>query len=129
QSRQNFTGLADADLNTRFLRGDQFPSMTPMRGEQYHFVMNVVYPTLLRHVALLTDSKPQIDVIPRRRNRRGTATIYKNVVGALWDESNFEQLATRELVRAGTVGSTVCVPMWDESADHGRGQIVFPMYD
>ena len=118
---------ADADLNTRFLRGNAINR--PLGGDQFQFSMNVIYPTLLRHVALLTDSKPQIDVVPRRRNRRGTATIYKQVIGALWDERNFEQVATRELVRAGTVGSTLCVPMWNEAGDYGRGQIEFPMFD
>lgn len=128
-SRQAETGMAEAETNTRFLRGEQFPAFTALRDQEYRFVMNVIYPTLLRHVALLTDSKPQINVVPRRRNRTGTATIYKNTIGALWDESNFEQLSARELVRAGTVGSTCCVPMWDQSAGFGHGQIVFPMFD
>lgn len=135
ETRKEETPLADAALNTRFLRGEQWPTsegpVSPFRPEssQYRFVMNVINQTLKRHVALLTDSRPQMDVVPRRKNRRGTASIYKTATAAIWDEQNFEQLASRELVRAGTVGSTICVPTWDETADHGRGDIVFPMYD
>src|SRR5262245_56849410 len=84
------TSLADADLNARFLRGDQYPSVTPLRGEQYHFVMNMIYPSLLRHVALLTDTKPKIDVLAGRKGRRKSADVYKNTIEALWDESHFE---------------------------------------
>lgn len=135
ETRKDETPLTDAALNVRFLRGEQWPSVegpaSPYRPEsaQYRFVMNVINQTLKRHVALLTDSRPQMDVVPRRRNRRGTAAIYKTTTAAIWDEQNFEQLASRELVRAGTVGSTICIPMWDETADHGRGDIAFPMYD
>ena len=133
--RKEETPLVDAEINTRFLRGQQWPSSegpaSPYRPEsaQYRFVMNVINQTLKRQVALLTDSRPQMDVVPRKRNRRGTASIYKTVTAAIWDEQNFEQLASRELVRAGTVGSTICLPMWDETADYGRGEIVFQMYD
>ena len=135
ETRKEETPLVDAALNTRFLRGEQWPSVegpaSPYRPEssQYRFVMNVINQTLKRHVALLTDSRPQMDVVPRRRNRRGTSAIYKTTTAAIWDEQNFEQLASRELVRAGTVGSTICIPTWDETADHGRGDIIFPMYD
>lgn len=135
EARKDETPLVDAEINTRFLRGQQFPSsegpISPYRPEsaQYRFTMNIINQTLKRQVSLLTDSRPQIDVIPRRKNRRDTAQFYKTITAAIWDQQNFEQLSSRELVRAGTVGSTICVPMWDETAGHGKGNIVFPMYD
>lgn len=129
------TPLVDAELNAAFLRGNQTPGNlgppSPYRPEssQYQFTMNVVNQLVKRHVALLTDSRPRIDVLARQSNMVATALVYKSVTEAIWDETNFEQLSARELVRAATIGSTICIPMWDETANYGRGDIAFQMVD
>jgi hypothetical protein len=133
--RQDETQLSEAETNLRFLRGQQWPATegpaSPYRPEaaQYRFVMNLINQNLKRKVALITDTRPQIDVMPLSAARKKSAELYKKVLTALWDENNFDQLAARELVRAAAIGSTVCVPIWNESALYGRGNVQFNMYD
>jgi hypothetical protein len=133
--RRDETPLRDAEINMRFLRGDQhavnrgLPS--PYRPEQssYRFTMNLMAQLMKRKTALITDTRPNIDVVPTDKSKVGAAMVLKEVITGLWEEHSFDQIAARELVRAGTIGSTVGIPMYDESARYGRGDIVFRTYD
>ena len=132
--RRDETPLKDADLNLRFLRGDQWPASptgSPFRpsGAGYRFTLNLLNQIVKRKVALITDSRPQMEVIPYTRKRQGVADVVKYTMMGLWDEQNFDQSAARELVRAATIGSTMAVPIWDETANYGRGDIRVLMYD
>lgn len=133
--RRDETGLREADVNLRFLRGQQHPQAegpaSPFRPDAstYRFTLNVMNQLVKRKTALITDSRPQIDIMAFSKNRRGTAAVFKQTISALWDEANFDQSATRELVRAAVIGSTACVPMWNQSAKYGKGTIDFLMFD
>lgn len=135
-SRRDATPLKDAELNLRFLRGDQHgPSgpagpVSPYRGDgAYRFTLNILNANMKRKVALLTDSRPQIDVVPYSKHRQQSAAAQKAAMLGLWDEQSLDQSFSRECVRAGTIGCTLCLPIWDPTANYGRGDIRFLMYD
>lgn len=136
ESRKDDTPLRDAEINSRFLRGDQWPTssgpVSPYRspGAQYRFTLNVLNTTLMRKIALLTDTRPQMEVVPYSRlNRKAAADMLRIACLGLWDEGSLDQSFMRELVRAATLGSTFCIPIWEETANHGRGDIRLTMWD
>jgi hypothetical protein len=133
ESLKQETPLKDAELNLNFIRGLQWPqddgSLTGPTDLQYKFVLNLLGPLVKRKTALLTDTRPQMEVSARYAKRRGTAETYKNIILAQWDEQDLEQVFTGELIRAMSVGSTVALPVWDRAADYGRGDVRYRVYD
>src|SRR5437588_10322061 len=84
-SRRDDTPLRDAEINSKFLRGDQHPGsagpVSPYRstGTQYKFTLNALNQTVKRKIAMLTDSRPQMDVVPySKTNRKAAADLLKN---------------------------------------------------
>lgn len=133
--RRDETPLKDAEINLRFLRGDQWPvnrsTASPYRSDagQYRFTLNLMNQLLKRKTALITDTRPNIDVIPTDKSAAGAADVVKEAIVGLWEEQSFDQAAARELVRAATIGATVGMPIWDPTARFGRGDIVFQWHD
>jgi hypothetical protein len=132
------TGISDVEINRKFARGEQFSQMgheDPIINSQnthqqsYRFVMNLLDSLLKRKAALITDSKPMIDIMPPSKDRQNTADIYKNTIYAIWDENDAEMQFAREMVRAQIDGATVCMPVWDHTADYGRGNIRLRFYE
>lgn len=132
--RRDQTGIKDAELNFRYARGEQGdvtpPGLSTGGSLQYKFAMNLVGPLMKRKTALLTDTRPQMQVESRAGlKRRGTAESCKNIIAAMWDEQSLEQAFTRQLYNAGVIGSTLCIPVWDKTADYGRGDIRLRFFD
>lgn len=134
--RRDETHVRDAERNIQFLRGQQHPeSLTPGAGrrtesQQYRFVMNLVNTTIKRKTALITDSRPQVNISSRGSLKwRNSAEALKRCIAAIWDTESMDQNSARELVRAATVGVSCAVPVWDPSADYGRGAIRIHFYD
>mgnify|MGYP001565115429 FL=1 len=131
--RRDQTFLREADLNLRFVRGDQWPGTPPGIGSpdsmQYKFVMNVVARSVKRKTALLTDSRPGIEVLSRAPNRRGTAETFKGAILAMYDEQSLEQQFAHEIARAITIGTACAVPVFDPTLDYGRGDVAIRFYD
>lgn len=133
--RRDLTPIKDAELNMRFVRGaqggmDDVPGLAGRDTLQYRFSMNLLGVLLKRKVALITDARPKMMVESRAgKHRQGTADTFKVIDEAMWDEQNLELEFAYELFRAGTVGATLCVPVWDRAADYGRGDVRFRFYD
>jgi len=134
--RRDETNVSDADLNIRFLRGQQWPDIAMNLGgrraetNQFRYVMNVVKTTIQRKVSLITDARPQINVMSRSsRKWQKASDAVKQYCAYVWDEEQMDQNSARELVRAGTLGSTCAVPIWDQKANYGRGDIRILWYD
>jgi hypothetical protein len=133
KGRQDETGLKDAETNLDFLRGKQWPQgdvgPSGAADMQYKFVMNVIGPLLKRKTALLTDTRPQMEVTPFYAKRKGTAETFKRVFQSQWDEQSLEQQFTRQIVQAQALGAAACLPLWDGQADYGRGELRYLFYD
>lgn len=133
--RRDETPLGDAELNLRFLRGDQHPvnkgPASPYRAEssQYRFTLNLIKSVIERKTALITDSRPQIDIVPFTRGKKDSAEVVKNAIIGLWEEQNFDASSAREMVRAATIGCTVCLPIYNPQARWGKGDIEFQFHD
>ncbi len=133
-SRQDETGLKDATTNLDFARGNQWPSggapgLTGGNDQEFKFTINLIDGLLKRKTALLTDTRPQIEVTARALERRNTAEGFKAIVGAQWEEQSLEQQFARQLMRAGTLGSVACFALWNKAADYGRGDVNYLFYD
>lgn len=133
--RQDETPLKEADLNLRFMRGNQWPLSdepgSPFRADSanFRFTLNLMGQIVKRKTALITDSRPTIDVRSRKTGQTRTAHTFEAVAKAVWDENSADQLFMRELVRACAIGSSCCVPVWDDYANFGAGMIRLLMYD
>lgn len=133
--RQDEGPLREAATNMRFFRGDQWPVESgpgsPFRADaaSYRFTVNMMGQLVKRKTALITDSRPVIDIVSRKGGAKRTAKTFEQVSQAIWDENNFDMLAARELVRACTIGSTVCIPTWNPNANFGAGMVELLTYD
>lgn len=135
-TRRDETGVRDAELNLRFLRGAQWPDGgmgAPGRSQasnEFRFVMNVLNTAIKRKTALITDTRPNIDVMSRGSLKwRNSAAALKAVCHAIWDYESLDQATAREIVRAATIGATCAVPVWNPQARGQRGDIEIKFYD
>ena len=102
--RRDETPIKDAELNLNFLRGQQWPvrsgPASPYRSdaESYRFTLNLMAQLVKRKTALITDTRPNIDVVPTGdRRKRGAADVCKETIIGLWEEQSFDQSVSREI--------------------------------
>jgi len=87
-------------------------------------IVNFIVPTIERKTALLTDTKPTIDVKARRSSGLdSTAIVLKNVIDGILLECNFDQKLAELVTISQIVGCSPINTMWDSSLDFGRGDI------
>lgn len=116
--------LRRADDNLRFQRGQQWPANLP-RG-MVDFVLNLVDDVVQRKAALLTDSRPELQVVSTNEQVRGRPDVLeslKTVLQAVWDQLSWSEELARGLGFAEVVGSNVGMMTWDPTAENGRGEI------
>lgn len=91
-------------------------------------IVNFIVPTIERKTALLTDTKPTIDVKQKRSSGLDkTATVLKNTIDGILLECRFDQKLAEIITIAQIVGCAPVNTMWDKSLDFGQGDInIFP---
>lgn len=113
------------DRNAAILRNDIWPDM----GNKALFTSNIISPAIRRKSALLTESKPQIDIRVRKEGFQATSIILKNVCNALWDEQ-FMAMAMESLAfYLGAFGCGFWKISYDRNADFGNGNIIISAVD
>ena len=92
-------------------------------------ILNFIPSNIERKTALLTDTKPIIDVKPRRKSRLDdSADILKNVIDGIWAEQQVDQKLAELITLAQITGSCPVNTLWDKTLDFGSGDInIMPM--
>lgn len=117
------------DENMRFYRGRQWQERLP--SHRIAFVANYTKTSVKRLVALMTDTKPTIDVHTSLPGLGGMVSgVLTPAVRANWDEQNYDQkLSTGLLPMAIVMGSAVGNSCFNPSLDDGRGDVDLGIID
>ena len=113
------------DRNAAILRNDIWPEM----GSKALFTSNIISPAIRRKAALLTESKPSIDIRVRKSGFQATSLILKNVCNALWDEQFMSMAMETMAFYLGAFGCGFWKISYDRMADFGNGNIIVSAVD
>lgn len=93
------------------------------------FLANLILPELERKAALLTESKPKIQVAPRRNGLTVSSQVLTDTIAALWDEQNLTDALSDLAKFLGRCGCGFIKATWDAAANYGLGDIVIAIPD
>ncbi len=106
----------------KFVRGhNQWPARRPKH--KVSALVNFLPSNLERKAALLTDTKPKIEIRPRRTGLDDTSKILTKCIDAIWEEQEIGQKLVELAIQAQTFGSTFTNTIYDRDLDGGRGDI------
>src|ERR1039458_2354539 len=113
------------DTNVKIIRSDIWPdkSTTPM------FSANIISPAVRRKSGLLVESKPTLDVRPRRSGLQPTATTLKKTIRAIWDEQSIAMSLEALAYFVASFGNGLFKITYDRYADFGDGGIIVSPID
>jgi len=126
QSRRHL----DKDWETlvQYARGDQWPDNIPRH--RIPFTMNIVGSSIKRKAALLTDTKPVINIEPYNdTNLIEASELMSKLSLSWWDERGIMETLMHMLYTAQIFGSCIVNMPWDRTLDWGRGDIGFAPID
>jgi len=108
------------DTNVKIIRSDIWPdkSTTPM------FSANIISPAIRRKSSLLVESKPILDVRPRRSGLKPTADTLKKTIRAVWDEQSIAMSLEALAYYVASFGNGLFKLTYDRWADFGDGGII-----
>ena len=108
--------------NIQFARGKQWPDQIP--EHRVDFVMNVLGKTIKNKAALITDTKPIIEVHPASDSSLNEASeILQTLCRGIWDERGIMESLTWGIYEAQIFGAFVANILWDKNLDFGLGDI------
>src|ERR1700722_99371 len=113
------------DTNVKIVRGDIWPdkTTTPM------FASNIISPAIRRKSGLLVESKPILDIRPRRNGMQPTAVTLKKLIRAIWDEQSIAMSLESLAYYIACFGCGFFKMTYDKYADYGEGGIIVSPID
>ena len=106
------------------------------RGEKIYgdrespiFRADIASPAVNRKTALLTESKPILEINPRRPGLDNTATIIKETFQAIWSQQSVQMMLETLRGFMGVMGCGGTRVIWDKRAAYGLGEIQLPSLD
>lgn len=88
-----------------------------------HFQANVTEFFVNQKAGMLTESKPDIQVLPNREGLEETAQILEDTIKAIWDEQKVQDAIERAALVSGILGASFFETGWDPLAGGGLGAI------
>ncbi len=111
-----------------FVRGrNQWPKRRP--SYKVSALMNFMPSNLERKAALLTDTKPRIEIKPRKAGLDDTAIILTKCIDAVWDEREVAQKLVELALQTQTFGNSFTNTLYDRELDGGTGDIDIAVRD
>ena len=106
-------------------RGEQWgdPKSSPM------FLANYISNLLLKKQALLTESKPILDVLVKSPGLYETSVVLKKTMDGLWDELKVQIALEQSAAFLETLGHFFWRIFWDPTANFGLGDIAITAID
>ena len=103
----------------------------PKRRPKYkvNAVMNFLNGVIERKAAILTDSRPTISVVSRKKQDDPVAEILQKTIEAILDEHNFEQKLTEFVMLEEYFGFALFNTCWDSNLNYGKGDIDLVVVD
>lgn len=125
RAKESWPSLQRWDDNIRGYRGDlEKPGQPPSI-----FGVDLISPALRRKAALMTESEPVYDVMPRRAHLDNTAKMLKSIMHAGWSQWNVPIALEHSGMLLRVLGSCFWRVTWDKKALFGMGDISIPCID
>lgn len=119
--RQNFD--KDWLQYYQFFKGEQWPNKRP--SYRHSEVLNFIHPTLQTIVSILTDSRPNVQVLPENPSDYEFAEILNQVCSAKWDKLQWSRIVAECILDASIYGTALAPVLWDKEKYDGVGDIGF----
>lgn len=116
---------ANWDRNVAIVRGDLWPD----KAAKPQFLANLISPAVRRKAGLLVESKPGIDIRPRKSGLQATADVLKKTATAILDEQNAQSIWETLSYFLAAFGCGFVKVTYDPHADFGLGSIVIRPVD
>jgi hypothetical protein len=109
------------------IKGNTWPQRRPKY--KVNAVMNFLSEIVERKAALLTDSRPTISVVSRKKLDDPICEILQKVIEGILDEKNFEQRLTEFVMLEEYFGFALINTCYDRNLDNGNGDIDLVVID
>lgn len=86
-------------------------------------VINLTWSVIQTIVPILTDSKPQITVVPRQREHEEISSVLTSLLEWLWDDNDMDIKLPKLMTTSMIFGNAFAKVIWDPSARNGFGDI------
>jgi hypothetical protein len=103
-----------------------FPKTFLRDSSRTPFDFNRIGPLIRRHVGLLTDTKPTIEVLPQADDDQAAhaiADMLEETMLSIWSERSFSLQLARQIELAGIYSTAGCNVFYDPNLDGGRGDV------
>ncbi|MFQ5757179.1 MAG: hypothetical protein ACE5H7_13965 [Acidiferrobacterales bacterium] len=94
-----------------------------------HFTANATEFVVNQKVALLTESKPDIQIIALKTGMTRTSEVIEQTIRALWDENHVQSELERLALNGAVLGNGFVETTWDSRANGGLGNIIISSLD
>lgn len=98
-------------------------------GREPLFSANMIQPAVRRGAAILAESKPLLDVRPRRDGLQKTATIIRKTIECGWDEQNAQMKLEELLLMVRVLSCGFFCLTWDPDLNGTLGDVVLGVRD
>lgn len=116
--------------NLKFYRGNQWGDKKRPQ-HKVSFILNLTYSTVERISGLLTDTRPTMNVLPlvESEDHERIAGMLTDIAEVIWDDRDFDQILTRAIMKAATLGTVGMSTVYNPNLDLGYGGVDFPIID
>lgn len=86
-------------------------------------VVNLTFSVIQTILPILTDSRPQISIIPRRPEMEHTSSILRQIVEWLWERNDLDVLLPKVMLNTLIFGNGFLKVIWDPAKAEGQGDV------
>ncbi len=109
--------------NYKFFRGNQWPQKRP--SYRHSEVLNYIAAEVYSVLVLLTDSRPQIEVLPEDPSDLEFAEIMSSVIKGKWDRDQWARILAEAITDAAIGGTAIGAVPWKPEMAEGLGDFDF----
>lgn len=111
----------------KFFRGKQWPERRP--SYRHSEVLNYIFSEVQTVLVLLTDNRPNIEVLPEDPSDIEFAEIIGHILKSKWDTNNWAAVVAEAITDASIFGTAVACVEWKPELLHGLGDFSFETED
>jgi len=113
--------------NYKFFKGKQWPDRRP--SYRHSEVLNYIFSEVQTVLVLLTDNRPNIEIVPEEPSDLEFSEILSQIVKSKWDANNWSAVLAESIVDASVYGTAIGHVPWKPELLQGLGDFVFETAD
>lgn len=113
--------------NYKFFKGKQWPERRP--SYRHSEVLNYIFGEVQTVMVLLTDNRPNIEVLPEDPTDFQFSEILSQIIKSKWDTNNWSSVVAEAIVDAAIYGTGLGCVEWKPELLQGLGDFTFETED